>query len=73
MNQLEIFEHPEFGAVRTMEIDGEPWLVGKDVAQALGYNNTRDAPVSWATAAAVTRKLNQVMFAKIPRSRSWTT
>lgn len=43
MNQLQIFENPEFGAVRTVEIDGEPWLVGKDVAQALGYNNTRDA------------------------------
>lgn len=37
MNQLEIFEHPEFGAVRTMEIDGEPCLVGKNVAQTLGY------------------------------------
>lgn len=37
MNQLQIFENPEFGAVRTVEIDGEPWLVGKDVAQALGY------------------------------------
>jgi len=43
MNQLQIFENPEFGAVRTVEIDGEAWLVGKDVAQALGYNNTRDA------------------------------
>ena len=37
MNQLQIFENPEFGAVRTVEIDGEPWLVGKDVARALGY------------------------------------
>lgn len=43
MNQLQIFENPEFGAVRTVEIDGDPWLVGKDVAQALGYSNTRDA------------------------------
>ena len=39
MNQLQIFENPEFGAVRTVEINGEPWLVGKDVAQALGYQN----------------------------------
>lgn len=39
MNQLQIFENPEFGAVRTVEIDGEPWLFGKDVAQALGYQN----------------------------------
>ena len=37
MNKLQIFESPEFGAVRTVEIDGDPWLVGKDVAEALGY------------------------------------
>lgn len=43
MNQLQIFENPEFGAVRTVEIDGEAWLVGKDVAQALGYTNPRKA------------------------------
>lgn len=43
MNELIIFENPEFGAVRTVELDGEPWLVGKDVAAALGYSNTRDA------------------------------
>lgn len=35
--------HPEFGELRTVEIDGEPWFVGKDVATALGYSNTRDA------------------------------
>lgn len=43
MNELKIFENPEFGAVRTVEIGGEPWLVGKDVAAALGYSNPRDA------------------------------
>ena len=43
MNQLQIFENPEFGAVRTVEIDGEPWLVGKDVAEALGYTNPQKA------------------------------
>ena len=43
MNQLQIFENPEFGAVRTVEIDGEPWLVGKDVAEALGYANPQKA------------------------------
>ena len=31
MNQMEIFKNPEFGAIRAVEIDGEPWLVGKDV------------------------------------------
>ena len=35
--------HPEFGELRNVEIDGEPWFVGKDVAAALGYTNSRDA------------------------------
>lgn len=43
MNQLQIFKNPEFGAVRTVEINGEPWLVGKDVAEALGYSKARNA------------------------------
>ena len=40
---IKIWENSEFGTVRTVEIDGEPWLVGKDVAEVLGYSNTRDA------------------------------
>ena len=36
MNTLQVFENPKFGSIRTVEIDGEPWLVGKDVAAALG-------------------------------------
>ncbi len=43
MNELMIFNDPEFGTVRAVEIDGEPWMVGKDVAAALGYSNSRDA------------------------------
>lgn len=43
MNDLMIFQSPEFGQVRTVEVDGEPWLVGKDVAQALGYSNPQKA------------------------------
>lgn len=43
MNELTIFNSEQFGAVRTVQIDGEPWLVGKDVAIALGYSNTKDA------------------------------
>lgn len=43
MNELIIFENPEFGSIRTVELDGEPWLVGKDVAEALGYTNPRKA------------------------------
>lgn len=43
MNEMMIFNNPEFGSVRTVCIDGEPWLVGKDVAEILGYSNTRAA------------------------------
>ena len=43
MNDLQIFSNPEFGQVRTVEIDGQPWLVGTDVANALGYKNPRKA------------------------------
>lgn len=43
MENVEIFKNPEFGEVRTTMIDGEPWFVGKDVAEALGYARTADA------------------------------
>lgn len=43
MNELKIFESPDFGKVRTMEIDSEPYFVGKDVAEILGYKDTSDA------------------------------
>lgn len=43
MNQLQIFENKEFGKIRTVEINNEPYFVGKDVADILGYSNTRDA------------------------------
>lgn len=44
--QIQIFNsslHPEFGNLRTLTIEGEPWFVGKDVAEALGYFNTSKA------------------------------
>lgn len=43
MNELQIFKNQEFGTIRTTEIDGEPYFVGKDVAEVLGYSNTNDA------------------------------
>lgn len=39
MNEMKIFNNPEFGSIRTMEINGEPWLVGRDIADILGYQN----------------------------------
>ena len=43
MNELMTFKSPEFGEIRTVEVNGEPWLVGKDVALALGYQNPSKA------------------------------
>ena len=43
MKELTVFENSAFGSVRTVELDGEPWFVGKDVAEALGYTNPRKA------------------------------
>ena len=43
MNNLQIFNSEEFGAVRTVTIENEPWFVGKDVAVSLGYKDTSDA------------------------------
>lgn len=43
MNELKIFKNNEFGEIRTVEIGGEPWFVGKDVAEVLGYSNPQKA------------------------------
>ena len=43
MNELKIFENEKFGKIRTIIIDGKPWFVGKDVATALGYSDTKSA------------------------------
>ena len=43
MNELQIFENEEFGQVRVIEKDGQPWFVAKDIAEMLGYGNPRQA------------------------------
>lgn len=45
-SQCETFHHPEFGNLRCIEIDGDPWFVGKDVADALGYSNASKAIIA---------------------------
>ena len=42
-NKLQIFSNEQFGSIRTMELDGKPYFVGKDVAEVLGYSNSRKA------------------------------
>ena len=43
MNQLQVFSNKRLGEIRTLNIDGQPYFVGKDIAEILGYSNTRDA------------------------------
>lgn len=42
-NEIKVFSNEEFGSIRRVEVNGEFWLIGKDVAQVLGYSNPRDA------------------------------
>lgn len=43
MNELQLFNNPEFGSIRAIEVNGEPWFVGRDVARALGYKEPTKA------------------------------
>ena len=43
MNEMQIFSNPDFGEIRSISINWEPWFVGKDVAAALGYKKPTDA------------------------------
>lgn len=43
MNEIQFFTNPEFGEIRTVDRNGETWFVGRDIATALGYKNTKDA------------------------------
>ncbi len=45
MNEIQVFHNPEFGEIRTITIDNEPWFVGKDVAAILGYERITKATV----------------------------
>lgn len=42
MNEIKIFENDEFGEIRTIVIDGEPWFVAKDIASILGYKDPKN-------------------------------
>ncbi len=46
MNEIQVFRNPEFGEIRTVIIDNEPWFVGKDVATVLGYIKPENAIIS---------------------------
>lgn len=43
MSEIQVFTNSDFGSIRTIEIDGEPWFVGKDIAESLGYTDAAKA------------------------------
>lgn len=66
ISNLKIFENKEFGSLRTIEIEGEPWFVGKDVAEALGYGN--DNNVSKALSNAISKHVDMEDKKRVPYS-----
>ena len=61
MNELQIFQHKAFGAVRVVEHKGEPWFVASDVAKALGYERPNDA------VNAHCKKVNKFSYGNSPQ------
>lgn len=61
MNELQIFNNPEFGSVRTIETEGQIWFCGSDVAKALGYKDTVNALKShcWEDGVAIHHLVTQ--------------
>lgn len=59
MNDIQIFNNPEFGQVRAVTINDEPWFIGKDVAMTLGYAKPENAIASHVDAEDKTSTLIQ--------------
>ena len=59
MNDIQIFNNPEFGQVRAVAINDEPWFIGKDVAMTLGYAKPENAIASHVDAEDKTSTLIQ--------------
>lgn len=68
MNELRLFKNAEVGKLRTLEIDGEPWFVGKDVAKILGYSNCSKALLDHVDAED---KLNNESLLSLGQRGGW--
>lgn len=68
MNELKIFKNPAFGEIRSITIDNEPWFVGKDVAQVLGYQNSSKALADHVEAED---KLNNESLSSLGQRGGW--
>ena len=60
MEGIKIFEREEFGTVRVVDVNGEPWFVARDVAKALGYERPNDA------VNAHCKKVNKFSYGDMP-------
>lgn len=68
MNDIQIFNNDEFGQVRAIEIDGQGWLVGKDVTEVLGYQNSSKALIDHVDEDD---KLNNVSLSSLGQRGGW--
>ena len=68
MNEIMAFDHERFGRIRGIEIDGEGWLVGKDVAERLGYKNPNEALADHVEAED---KLNSKSLSSLGQRGGW--
>ena len=68
MNNLQLFNNPDFGEIRALELDGRPWFVGKDVARALGYTNESKALLDHVDAED---KLNNESLSSLGQRGGW--
>ena len=68
MNEIKVFENSEFGTLRGVEINGESWLVGKDVAERLGYQNPSKALIDHVDAED---KLNNESLSSLGQRGGW--
>ena len=68
MNEIKIFKNKEFGEIRTVTIDGEPWFVAKDITIALGYSNSSKALIDHVD---IEDKLNNVSLSSLGQRGGW--
>lgn len=68
MDELKVFESSEFGTIRVMTIEKEPWFAGKDICEALGYQNPSKA---LADHVAVEDKLNNESLSSLGQRGGW--
>ena len=68
MNDIRVFKNPEFGSIRVVELNGDPWFVGKDVANNLGYQNLSKAIIDHVDEGD---KLNNKSLSSLGQRGGW--